>query len=224
MRVASWVFVLCAMLVGIGVFVPSLELPVHDRAVHKRTDLSLYKIASDRERARKLLALYRGSSQRRIGGKIARTLSPRVGGRAHAALGDALDAMDTLDEVSDDDVRTAGIALIAALCALLGLEALALLLVFGELMRIGPTRQPGGRGRGHRRGRLVAALIAQVPVTAIAVGLYLVCREAAWQANDEVGRTVLVLGPGAYFVLIAGIAGLVTAIVLVARRPIASAT
>jgi hypothetical protein len=217
-RAASWIFVLCAVLVGIGVFLPSLELPVDDRAVHKRTDLSLYKIASDRERARKLLAMYRASSKRRTGGHIARTLAPRVGGRARAALGDALDAMDTLDDVSDDDVRFAGIALIAALCVLLGLEALALVLVFGALMRAGPAPRDPARGRRYRRGRMVAAMIAQVAVTAIAVALFVVCREVVWQANDEVGRTVLVLGPGAYVLPVAAVIGFVAAIVLVARR------
>jgi len=218
-RAASWVFVLCAVLAGIGVFLPSIDLRVDGSVVSKRADLSLYKIASDRELARRLLAMYRGSAHRRVGGKIVRGLSPRVGGRARAALGDARDAMDTLDDVSDDDVRTAGIALVAALGALLGLAALAAALVFGALMRAGPSRDPAGRDRSAGRGRLIAALVAQVVVTAIAIALHLACREAVWEANDEVGRTVLALGPGAYVIPIAAAAGLVTAIALVARRP-----
>jgi hypothetical protein len=115
--------------------------------------------------------------------------------------------MDTLDDVSDDDVRTAGIALVATLCVLLGLDAAIAALVFGAVMR-----------GSYRRGRFVAALVAQLLVAAIAIALHIACREAVWEANDEVSRTVLTLGPGAYVVPIAAVAGLVTAIALVARR------
>lgn len=212
MRVASWVFVLCAVLGSAGVFLPSIELQLRGSAVSRRTELSLYRIAADRKTARHLLAMYRSSSKRQLGAKLLHTVSPRVGGRVRAALDDARDAMDTLDDVSDDDARLAGIVLIAALGALLGLEAIAAALVFGELMR-----------GSFRRGRHAAALIAAVLVTAIAVALHLACREIVWEANDEVSRTVLTLGPGAYVLPIAAIAGFFLAIVLVAKRRTAAA-
>ena len=201
-------FVLCAVLGAVGVFLPSIELQLGGSRVSKRTELSLYKVASDRELARRLLATYRGSSQRRVGAEIVRTVSPRVGGRARAALADARDAMDTLDEVSDDDAQVAGIVLVAALCALLGLEVMMVGLVVGELVR-----------DSYRRGRFIAALIASVLASAIAIGLHLACREAIWQANDEVSRTVLTLGPGAYVIPAAAIAALVLAIVIVNKLP-----
>ena len=207
MRVASWVLVLCAVLGCVGVFLPSIELQIQGSAVSKHTELSLYKIASDRQVARRLLTMYRGSSKRRLGARLLHDVAPRVGGRMRATLDDARDAMETLDGVSDDDARLAGIALVAALCALGGLEAILAALVFGELMR-----------GSFRRSRHVAALIAAVLVTAIAVALHLACREAVWQANDEVSHTVLSLGPGAYVLPAAAIAGFFLAIVLVARR------
>jgi hypothetical protein len=207
-RVASWVFVLCAALGAVGVFLPSIELRLGGSSVSKRTELSLYRIASDRELARRLLAMYRGSSKRRVGADLVRTVSPRVGGRIRATLADVRDAMDTLDEVSDHDAWTAGTVLVAALCALLGLEAIIAGLLVGELVR-------GSR----RRGRYIAALIASVLAAAIALALHLACREAIWQANDEVSHAILSLGPGAYVVPGAAIAALILAIAIVRRLP-----
>ena len=207
MRVASWLFVLCAALGAVGVFLPSIELRPGGAAVSRRADFSLYKVASDRATARRLLAMYRASEHRRVGAKILHGVAPRVAGRARAALDDARDAMATLDDVSDDDVRIAGIALVVALCVLLGLDAIMAAVVFGELTR-----------GGHRRGRHVAAMIAALIVAVIGIALHVVCREAVWQANDEIGRSALSLGPGAYVVPLAGVAAFALAIVLVARR------
>lgn len=207
MRVASWLFVLCVALGAVGVFLPSVELRPGGAAVSRRVDVSLYKLASDRALARRLLATYRASEKRRLGAKILHGVAPRVAGRARAALDDARDAMAALDDVSDDDVRIAGIALVAALCALLGLDAIMAALVFGELMR-----------GSQRRGRQIVALVASLVVAVIGIALHLACREAVWQANDEVGRSALVLGPGAYVVPLAGVAAFALAVVLVARR------
>jgi hypothetical protein len=207
-RVASWVFVLCAVLGAVGVFLPSIELQVSGSSVSKRTDLSLYKVASDRERARWLLARYHGSSKRKVGADLLRKVSPHVGGRVRSAIGDARDAMDTLDDVSDDDLRTAGIALIATLSLLLGLEALITALVVNELVR-----------GSYRRSRYIIALIASLLVTAIAIALHLACREAVWEANDEVSRTILSLGPAAYLIPITAIASLLLAIGIIRKLP-----
>jgi hypothetical protein len=206
-RVAAWVFVLCTALGAVAVFLPSVELQLGGAAVSKRTQLSLHTASTDRALVRRLLTAYRHSERRRIGGAIVRKVTPRVGGRARAALDDARDAMDTLDDVTDDDVRTATTAFLITLWTLLGLNAVMLLLVFPPLMR-----------GTFRRGRMAAALVAALLVAAIAVALHVACREAIWEANDELGRTALVLAPGAYALPIATLAGLVSAIVLVARR------
>ena len=207
MRVASWVFVVSAALVALGVFLPSLELRPGGAAISKRAELSLHAISRDRHLVRRLLAAYHGSARRQLGGKLVRGVVPRIAGRPRAALEDARDAMDTLDGLSDDDVKTAGTALTVTLWALIGLEAVLIALVFGELMR-----------GTFRRSRAALALIGALLATAVAIALHLACREAAWQANDEVGRTIVTLGPGAYVLPIAAIAALVAAVVLVSHR------
>ena len=212
MRITAWAFVLCAVLGALGVFVPCLEVELGGAAVHKRTQVSLYTVSRDRDQVRALFATYHRSKVTRIGGKLIRAAAPRAGGRARAALGDARDALDTLDDVSDDDVHTAGIALVATLGTLLGLELVMTALVFGALMR-----------GLYRRGRLIVTLLAALVVALLGVALHVGCRVAVWEANDEVGREVLALAPSAYLLPLAALAGLVLAIVLVIRRPRESA-
>ncbi len=207
MRVASWAFVLCAALGAAGVFLPGIDLRFGGRAVTRRAQLSLHAASTDRELVRSLIAAYHRNSRRQLGAQLVRTVTPRASGRPRAALEDARDAMATLDEVSDDDVRTAGTVFTIVLWALLGLDAVMAGLVFGELM-----------SGAYRRGRLIAALAASVAAAAIAIALHLACREAVWEANDEVGRTTVVLAAGAYVIPIAAVAALVAAVVLVARR------
>ena len=207
MRVASWVFVLAAMLGAVGAFLPSVELQLAGKSVSRRTQISLYTASRDRDVVRKLLATYHASSKRQLGADVIRQVSPHVGGRVRSALEDARDAMDTLDDTSDDDVRTAGTVFTASLAALLALDGLMILLVFPQLMR-----------GSYRRGPLVAALVASVLAAAVAVALHLACRHAVWQANDEVGRTTLVLAAGAYVIPLAALVGLGAAIALAARR------
>lgn len=207
MRVASWVFVLCAVVIALGIFLPALALRPGGAVISKRAELSLHTISRDRHTMRRLLAAYHASSKRELGGRVIRSVVPRItGGKARAALEDARDAMDTLDDLSDDDVKTAGTALTITLWSLIGLEALLIALVFGELMR-----------GTYRRGRHVLALIGAVLAAATAIALHLVCREAAWQANDEVGKTIVTLGPGSYLMAAGGVVGLLSAVVLVAR-------
>jgi hypothetical protein len=83
-----------------------------------------------------------------------------------------------------------------------------ILLVIPQLMRA-----------SYRRGPLVAGLVTSVLAAAVAVALHIACRYAIWQANDEVGRTTLVLAAGAYVIPLAALLGLGAAIALVVRRP-----
>jgi hypothetical protein len=201
------VVVLAAVLGAVGAFLPSVELQLAGKSVSRRTEISLYTAARDREVVRKLLIAYHASEKRQIGADVIRKVSPHIGGRVRSALDDARDAMDTLDDTSDRDVRTAGNAFTAALAALLALDGLMILLVFPQLMR-----------GSYRRGPLIAALVAATLAAAVAVALHLACREAIWKANDEVGRSTLALAAGAYVIPLAALAGLGAAIALVARR------
>ncbi len=207
MRLASWVFVIAAVLGAVGVFLPSVELQLGRKSVSKRTQISLYTASRDRELVRRLIAAYHTSSKRKLSGDIVRTVSPRVGGRVRSVLEDARDAMDTLDDTSDDDVRTAGAAFTAALAALLALDAVMILLVFPSLMR-----------GTFRRGPLLGALVASLLATAIAGALHLACREAVWRANDEVGVPTVALAAGAYVIPLAALVSFAAAIALLRRR------
>jgi hypothetical protein len=205
-RVASWVFVLCTALGAVAVFLPSVELPGAGK-VTRHAQLSLYTASTDRELVRRLFAAYHRNSKRQLGAALLHKVTPRASGRPRAALEDARDAMDTLDEVSDDDVRTAGTVFTIVLWTLLGLEVAIACLVFTELMR-----------GGFRRGRLITALAGAVVVAAIAIALHLACREAVWEANDELGHAAVRLAAGAYVIPVAAVAALAAGIAVVARR------
>jgi hypothetical protein len=55
-RLASWALLLCAARVAVAVFVSSIELRPGGAALSKRTRASLYRIASHRALARRMLA------------------------------------------------------------------------------------------------------------------------------------------------------------------------
>jgi hypothetical protein len=207
-RLASWVFVIAAVVGAVGVLLPSVELQLGGKSVSRRTQISLYTASRDRELVRRLVVAYHASSKRKLSGDLVRTAAPRVGGRLRSALEDARDAIDTLDDTSDDDIRTAGTVFTVALGALLALDALTILMVFPSLMRA-----------SFRRGPLIAALVAAVLATAVSIALHLACREAVWRANDEVGRTTVALAAGAYVIPLAALVSLGAAIALVTRRP-----
>jgi hypothetical protein len=201
-------FVVCAAIAALGVFLPSIELEVHGVTV-RRASLSLYRISRERELARALFGRYSRSEGRRVGEALTAALVPRLGAnKAH--LDDAQDAMQTLDELSDADVRHAGQAISAAVWALLALSIAMAGLVLVELLR-----------DAYRTRRAVYACLIAVVDAALAVGMHLGCREAVWQANDQIGRELLALAAGAYILPLAAtsaLAAIVTASVLARRR------
>ncbi len=199
---------MCTTLSVIGVFLPSVELPVTATTIAKRTSLSLYQANTNRDLVRKVVMNYHRSSSRPIGAALIGVMSPRSGGKLRGYLGDARDAMDTLDGVTDDDARTLGKVLAITVWTFLGLHLVMGGLVFAEAMRV----------HGFRTGRIVAALAASVIVTALAIGIHLACKQAVVEANDEVGRDVLDLAIGAELIPIAAIAGLIAVIVLLVQR------
>lgn len=207
MRIASWIFIACAAIALVCVFLPSMQLSVHGITTHKAT-LSLYKISRDRDLARALFGRYSQSQGRRVGEALTSTLVPHMGSnKAH--LDDAQDAMSTLDQFSDADVKHAGWAITAAVWALIVLSIVMAGLVLAELLR-----------HEYRTRRAVYAGLISLFVAALAVGAHVGCREAVWQANDEIGRDLLELAAGAYLLPVAGLgalAAIVTANVL-ARR------
>jgi hypothetical protein len=200
-RVVSWIFVLCALASATGIFMPSLEL----RAVRvKRANVSLYELGAHRALATRVIAAYHKSHGRALGEAL---MGIAVKHTKNEYLGDAHDAMTTLDDVSDNDVRTLGTVLVVVIWAYLALQAVMGLLVLGSLV-----------GDVYRKRRLALVTGLSVLSSAIAIGLLMVCREAAWQANDEIGHTVLGAGVGPSLMAIASVIGLVAIVtVLVAH-------
>jgi hypothetical protein len=201
-RVVSWIFVVCAFASATGIFMPSLELTL---VRSKYGNVSLYEVSTHRALATKLIAAYHKSRGRALTEIL-------LEHSKNEYAGDASDAMSTLDSVSDRDVRTAGTALVAILWAFLALQAVMGLLVLGSLV-----------GDVYRKRRLVLVAALSAVSTAIAIGLRLVCGEAVFQANDEVGRTVLGVGPGATVMVVASAVGLVAIVTVTIGRTIRKA-
>ncbi len=203
MRVASWLFVLCAVFGAIGLFIPSLEVEVGGMAI-KRTKISLYTMSTKHELVEKMFARYHRMPGRGLGAALAGALIPKVGKRIGSTLDDAKSAVETLNDISDSDVGLGGKALVALVWVMLALYILGALIVFGEASR-------EGRARGKR---LIAATALAVLAAVLAIGIHLVCREAAWEANDEIGANLLAVAPGQYLMLGATLAGLVAIVVV----------
>jgi hypothetical protein len=201
-RVVSWIFVVCAFASATGIFMPSLEVTL---VRSKYGNVSLYEVSTHRALATKLIAAYHKSRGRALTEIL-------LEHSKNEYAGDASDAMSTLDSVSDRDVRTAGTALVAILWAFLALQAVMGLLVLGSLV-----------GDVYRKRRLVLVAALSAVSTAIAIGLRLVCGEAVFQANDEVGRTVLGVGPGATVMVVASAVGLVAIVTVTIGRTIRKA-
>ena len=203
-RVVSWIFVLCALASATGIFMPSLEIQI---VRTKHGSVSLYDLGTHRALATRLIAAYHESRGRALGEALTGMVLRHS---KNEYVGDASDAMTTLDDVSDQDVKTLGTVFVVTIWVFLALQAVMGLLVLGSLA-----------GDVYRKRRLVVVAGLSVVGTAIAGALMMVCREAAWQANDAIGRAVLGAGPGVYVMTAAsavGLAAIVTVAVLHLRK------
>ena len=201
MRVVSWLFVLCALAAATGVFMPCLELSALKT---KHGSISLYDAASHRAIAARVIAAYHKSRGRALGELLTGAALKHV---RNDYLGDAHDAMTTLDDVSDQDIQRAGTGLVVAIWLFIVLHALAAVLVLGQLV-----------GDVWRRRRLLAIVGIAVVNAAIGIGLYVVCKEAAFEANDELGKAIIAAGPGPLLMAGASVVGLASAIAVAVGR------
>ena len=207
MRIASWLLVACCALAGLGVFFPAIEarpeLTAHVTRVAHRTSLSLYQAASDRQLARRLLAAYRASRGQRVGMQLVSAMDMHARGRSKDALDDARDAMDTLGGISDDDAKTIGTAVAAAIWTFL--------IILGLIALLALAQSVSGR---YSRGRIIFALVLAVIAAAMAVAMWIACKQVVFEVNDEVSYAVVELGRGAYLIPAGGAGALVAAIAL----------
>lgn len=208
MRASAWIFLVCTALGAIGVFLPSVELPITGTTIARRTSLSLYQANTNRELVRRVVMNYHRSSSRPIGAALITVMSPRLGGKLKGYLGDARDAMETIDGITDEDAKTLGKVLAITVWTFLVLHGVMGGLVFAEAMRV----------HGFRTGRIIAALAVSVIVTALAIAIYLGSKQAVFEANDEVGRGALGLAVGAYMTPLASIGGMIAVLALLVQR------
>lgn len=211
MRVAAWIFVVSTALGAIAVFVPAIELAPRGIGLGRHASRSLYQLNTDRDLVRGWFGRGGRSQTRRYGLALANVLVDSSNARARRFhVDDARDAMGAFDEVDPAAVDRAAIGLHAVTLGLLALEAIMIVLAF-----------PASQGARHRKRTIVAAGLAVV-IAAVAIALHLVYREVVWQVNDELGGTVLALGPGAYAIglaAVAALAAIATTLVMMIRAP-----
>jgi hypothetical protein len=207
-RLAAWVTIAFAVLSAAAVFLPGVELQVGGLSLGRRTSLSLYQAAKERDFARALLGKYQAIGSRHVGERAADLLLEHAAKHAKKAhVDDARDAMSTLDDVSESDVRTAGRALVGLTWGYLGLVALLVALLFSETMR-----------GEYSRKRTIAAVVLATLAAALAVAVMIGWREAVWQANDELGIESFGLGIGAYLMPFAACGAMAAAIALLVQH------
>ena len=196
-------FIVCAVVAALSVFMPVLDVPVAGHVMSKRETLSLHGAASNRRLIRKLLAAYRHNSAARMSGAVADKLAPHARGRAKDYLEDAGDAMDALSGISDEDAKQAGRALLALTWIVIGLCALMAALIFFDVVT----------GIFHR-GRIIGALVVAILVAAIAIAIRIGCGMVAFEANDELGAAVVELGVATIAMPAAAISAVLSGIAL----------
>jgi len=201
-RIAAGILVLCALLGATSVFLPSFEVELGGITFGKRGSLSLYQANGNRDFLRKFVSGYHKSTSRRVGAAVVYALAPRLGNKLH--LGDAKDAMDTLDGISDDDTKTASRVLTVTVWGFLLLQLVMTGLILKETVA----------GTYRRRRLLIALAIAAVLAT-VALALYMISKQAVFEANDELGHDFLQLGVGAQLIPFTALGSLGAMIALV---------
>jgi hypothetical protein len=208
MRIASWVLVACCALAAIGVFFPAIEARpgLAEKLGHRvarHSTLSLYQAASDRQLARRLLAVYRASHGAAVGTRLVGAIDPVARGRLKDALDDAHDAMDALGGISDDDAKTIGTVVAVAIWVFLTVQVITALIVLWQAV-----------GGIYRRGRIAGVLVLSVIGTAMAIAMWIACKQIVFEINDEVSAAITELGSGAWLILVGGTGALIAGIAL----------
>ncbi len=215
MRIAAWTFIVLTALAAVSMLMPSIELEIRGRAVSRDTSLSLYQAATNQELVGRFVVAYNESKAKQIGPAVVKALTPRVDGKLRSLLGDADDAMATLDGMNKDDADKLGMALAATVFTFIGMQILAIGLLFGDAIE-----------GAVRRARVSLAIVVALLSAAIAIGIHVVERRIVSEANAELGVALAGLGPGAYLLPLASLLALGAAIALqiATRRRLPSAS
>lgn len=207
MRIASYLFVVCAVLASIGMFMPAIQLEVGGAALGHRTTESVYSMQSEEGFARRMLARYKASKRMHVGKRIASKIMPHAGKVLRGHLDDVTSAMSTLDDVSDEDVKNAATTVAITLWVFLGLELVGAVLVFTDAV--------SGR---YRKGRMAVALITSLLAAIIGVAIPIVLTIASSELNDDIGYDLMHLAFGAFVVPLAAVGGFAAIVAALVAR------
>jgi hypothetical protein len=197
MRVASWVFVACAVLGAAGMFVPAIE----GAGLGGHGGQSLYRLSRDRDAFRRVLAFNRAHEV--VSKRVTDTALHHQNKRAKQLhFDDARDAIATLSGISDDDVTNGTRALLALVCVFAALEVLAIVLA-----------APGTQGPVSRR-RAIGALVVAALIACIAIAIRIGCGYAL----EEIDVDQLELGPGPLVTLVGALGALGAAVAVVVMQ------
>ncbi|MFT3692747.1 MAG: hypothetical protein QM831_06380 [Kofleriaceae bacterium] len=200
MRLVAWIFVVCSALAALGVFLPIVS--ASGVMFTKRERMSLFHASEQRTLVRRLLTAYRHANHHHLEKNLGKVL-PHLHGNTKDYLEDAGDAMDTLSGISDEDAKRAGQALVILCWTIIGLAILMVLAV-------GPDSINGVFKRWH----LVVALILALLQAALCVGVRIGMDMAVYEANDEIGASVVTIGSAATVLPVAAVGAFLTAITL----------
>lgn len=211
MRVAAWVFLLCTLLAGIGLALPSLTVTSRATVLGPPPSLSLLQLGTSRATVRRLATAYRQSSVRDAASALVASMGGRLAGRAVTSVADARSAFADVDRLMTRDADGLSLAVVIAVWVVLGLHLAMGLLVLGVVV--------GGR---CSRRRAVLALVCALPAAAAGVGAWVGARLALAEVRSAVGLDVLDVGAGAYLTMVGTLGALLAAVALLAlawRRP-----
>ena len=202
MRVTVSAAILCAALCIIGVFLPAGHLGLRTRVgrldIGSRvgtvsTSRSLYQLGVNSDAVRDFVDRYRQSTGRKLGGKALDKVAPRLPDALRWRAEELQYMNASLDAIRDEDLETVGTATAATMWSLLGLDVLAIILLFGI-------------GARTSRLRVAAALVVSLLAAALAVAVYLVLGRVVLEANRELRSELFSLRGGAHLMPAAAVA------------------
>jgi len=202
-RVAAWVFLLCTLLAGVGLALPSLEVTARATVLGKPPSVSMLRLGTSRATVRRIATAYRQSSVRDAATALVASMGGRLAGRAVTSVADARSAFADVDRLVTQDADGVSLAVVIAVWVTLGLLVAMGLLGLGVVV-----------GGGATRGRAGLMLACAVPVAIVGIGALIGARLAVVEVRAAIGLDVVGVGAGAYLTAVCGVGALVAAIAL----------
>lgn len=204
MRVATWGFLLCTLLAGIGLALPTLEVTARVTVIGTPPSISVLQLGTSRDTVRRLATAYRQSSARDAATALVASMGGRLAGRFVTGAADARGAFAEVDRAMTHDADDLSLAVVVAVWVTIGILAAMGLLGLGAVVAGAITR---------RRARL--ALLGAVPIAGAGIGTWIGAHLAAAEVRAAVALDVVGVGAGAYLTAASSVGALIAATALV---------